>query len=86
MDTGGIGSRKGKGPTKWEGPPVAINHNMPKILFYRCKDDLEEVVLCEDCLHQSLHILCSHIVQCCLILLVIVDAMLKIEIDGALPV
>ena len=21
--TGGIGSRKGKGPTKWEGPPVA---------------------------------------------------------------
>ena len=23
---GGIGSRKGKGPTKWEGPPAAIYH------------------------------------------------------------
>ena len=27
---GGIGSRKGKGPTKWEGPPAAICHcNIP---------------------------------------------------------
>ena len=24
MAAGGIGSRKGKGPTKWEGPPAAI--------------------------------------------------------------
>ena len=24
--TGGIGSRKGKGPTKWEGPPGANSH------------------------------------------------------------
>ena len=23
---GGIGSRKGKGPTKWEGPPAAVCH------------------------------------------------------------
>ena len=30
---GGIGSRKGKGPTKWEGPPAATTaarHNPPR--------------------------------------------------------
>ena len=26
MVSGGIGSRKGKGPTKWEGPPGTICH------------------------------------------------------------
>ena len=28
MVSGGIGSRKGKGPTKWEGPPGTICHGV----------------------------------------------------------
>ena len=63
-----------------------LHHTIILLLLHWSKDDLEEVVLCEDCLHQSLHILCSHVVQCCLILLVIVDAKLLVELESALPV
>ena len=41
MVSGGIGSRKGKGPTKWEGPPGTICHGaIMDRLFLRCRHRL----------------------------------------------
>ena len=48
--TGGIGSRKGRGPTKWGGPPVAtaISMMVISLLRYKPVDDFSGLT-CRSC-------------------------------------